>query len=170
MAMMLARSSGVAAVVVLWTSLSTAVVRSDLQLSGDRPLSYLALEPAAHLFFSGGLAVAAGLFVTFHGHLCDRYRLGGSFSFLMLAGMAGQFVAAVVPIGGNDIGATIHVVAALILGGSIPAFLWRFAADLPAGGWRRICYALFAVDLTACAVGFWLSDRASPHRARSSPT
>ncbi len=154
-----ARFTGVAAVVVLWVSIAVALSITSLPLTGSQPLSHLSGQPGSDLWFSGGLALAACLFVAFHGYLRVRFRLSDSFSVFMILGMAAQFVAAVVPIGGDDVRSTVHQVSAMVLGASIPLFLWRFAVDQPRGNWRRLCFALVAVDVAACAVGIILSTR-----------
>lgn len=130
---------------------------------GDRPLSYLALEADVGFLFGVGLMVSAVLFVTFHRHLRLRYRLGVAFSVAMLIGMAGQFIAGVVPIGGTGTASRVHVVAALTLGASIPMLMWRFAADQPPSAWRRWCYGLFWLEVVACVAGIALSrNRVAP--------
>lgn len=141
----------------LWSTQLALVVTVDFDLVGDRPLSYLALEDAVGFLFGTGLAVSATLFVAFQRHLRRRYRLGAAFSVAMLVGMAGQLVAGVLPIGGTGPASRVHVAAALILGASIPLLMWQFAADQPAGPWRRRCYRLFWLEVAACAAGIALS-------------
>ena len=151
------RWTGIAAVAVLWSTQVVLLVVVGFDLVGDRPLSYLALEDDFGSIFGVGLAVSALLFVAFQGHLRHRYRLGVACSVAMLVGMAGQFVAGVVPIGGTGTASRVHVAAALTLGASIPVLMWRFAADQAAGPWRRRCYRLFWLEAAACATGIALS-------------
>lgn len=152
------RWTGVAAVAVLWSTQALLVAATRFDLLGERPLSYLALEDDVGVLFGAGLTVAAVLFVVFLGHLRHRYPVGVAFSAAMLVAMAGQFVAGVVPIGGDGTAGRVHVIAALILGASIPVLMWRFAADQPPGAWRRRGYALFWFEAAACAVGITLSQ------------
>lgn len=155
--------TGIAAVAVLWSTQAVLIVAVGFDLLGARPLSYLALEADIGFLFGVGLVVSAVLFATFQGHLRHRYRLGIAFSVTMLAGMAGQFIAGVVPIGGTGAASRIHVAAALALGASIPVLMWRFAADQPSGAWRRWCYRLFWLEAAACTVGIALSrNRVAP--------
>lgn len=151
------RWTGIAAVATLWSTQVVLIVALGFDLVGDRPLSYLALEADLGFLFGVGLMVSAALFVTFGRYLRDRYLLGVAFSIAMLVGMAGQFVAGVVPIGGAGTASRFHVAAALTLGASIPVVMWRFAADQPPGAWRRWCYALFWLEVAACATGITLS-------------
>lgn len=143
---------------MLWSTQAVLVATAGFDLVGERPLSYLVHQPELGFLFGVGLTVAAVLFVLFLGHLRRRFAVGVPFSAAMLVGMAGQFVAGVVPIGGNGTTGRVHVVAALILGASIPVLMWRFAADQPHGSWRRRCYGLFWLELAACAVGITLSQ------------
>lgn len=126
-------------------------------LFGDRPLSYLANEADPGFLFGVALMSSAVLFVAFGSYLRHRYLLGVAFSMAMLVGMAGQFIAGVVPIGGTGTASRVHVAAALTLGASIPVLMWRFAADQPPGAWRRRCYGLFWLEAAACAMGIALS-------------
>jgi len=120
-------------------------------------LSYLALASDIGLLFGVGLVASASLFAAFQRHLRHRFGLGTGFSVVMLVGMAGQFVAGVVPIGGTGIGRDVHVTAALTLGASIPVLMWRFAAEQPPGAWRRWCYRLLWLEVAASATGIVLS-------------
>jgi hypothetical protein len=152
------RWAGVAAVAVLWTTQAVLVGVVGFDLLGERPLSDLALHEDVGFVFGVGLGVAAVLFVVFLAHLRRRYPVGTASSLAMVVAMAGQFVAGVVPIGGAGIGNRVHVIAALILGASIPVLMWRFAADQRPGAWRRRCYGLFWLEAAACGVGITLSQ------------
>lgn len=154
----LLRYSGVAAVVTVWTTLLTATVVSDFDLLGTEPLSDLGSsgEPAA--LFTFGLAVPALLFAAFHHHLRRRFRVSRGFSVAMLVGLAGQMVAAFVPIGGDPAAHRLHTAAALTLGASLPLLMWQFAASQPPGRWRQRGYRLFWIEVAACAGGFALSS------------
>ena len=157
------RWTGIVAVAVLWSTQSVLVVTGGFDLLGERPLSDLALRADGGFVFGWGLVVAAILFVTFLTWLRRAYPAGVAFSVAMLVGMAGQFIAGVVPIGGEGTAGRVHVTAALVLGASIPVLMWRFAADQPPGAWRRRCYALFWLELAACVVGVALSrNRMAP--------
>ena len=155
--MVLTKWSGLAAVAALWLTQTTLTVALDFDLLGVRPLSDMALDADLGFLFGVGLMASALLFVTFLRYLRRRYALGPAFCVAMLIGMAGQFVAGVVPIGGTGITNRIHVTAALVLGASIPALMWRFAAGQRRGDWRRRCYGLFWLEAAACAVGLALS-------------
>ena len=155
----LTRWTGLAAVFVLWSTQGLGSARAHFDLLGERPLSYLAHRPAAGELFSGGLVVAAVLFVCFHGYVRTRYPVGTLFSVAMLVAMAGQFVAGVVPIGGTGVAGRLHVTSALVLGALIPVLMWRFAACQPLGPWRRRCYGLFWLEGVACVAGVALSQR-----------
>ncbi|MGH9277602.1 MAG: hypothetical protein ACRD12_05785 [Acidimicrobiales bacterium] len=153
------RFSGVAAVVCVWTILSTAVVLAEFDLLGAYPLSHLGSRPESAVLFTLGLAVPAVLLTVFHGYVRSHYPVARGFSFVMLAGLAGQVVAAFVPIGGDAALHGIHTVSALVLGASLPLLMWRFAAAQPGPTWRRLTYGLFWAEVVACIVGFALSAR-----------
>lgn len=154
------RCSGLAAVATLWSALGAASLLSGFPLLGERPLSWLAADAASSVLFSVGLAVAALLLVAFHGHVRRTYPVSGGFSVSMLMGLAGQLVAAVVPINGGVAAQRVHTVAALVLGASLPVLMWRFAVAQPPGGWRRVARRLFWAEAGACAVGAFLSRKA----------
>ena len=113
--------------------------------------------------------MTALLLVAFHQWVRSVFPVTRGFSVAMLVGLAGQLVAAAVPIGGNGPAHRIHTTFALVLGVSLPVLMWRFAAAQPAGTWRRLAYRLFWLEAAACAVGLYLSARESPPWPRSFP-
>ncbi|WP_421119360.1 DUF998 domain-containing protein [Aquihabitans daechungensis] len=152
------RWTGVAAVVVLWSTQLVAICFAGFDLAGERPLSYLANEPGTGWLFSLGLVVAAVLFLAFLSYLRRSYPVGLGFTVVMTVGMVSQLVAGVLPIGGDGAVSRAHVISALVLGASIPVLMGCFAADQAAGPWRRRCWQLFGVEAAACAVGIVLSQ------------
>ncbi len=151
--------TGVAAVFVVWTTLLTATALAGFDLLGEEPLSYLGTQPGSAMLFTVGLAVPALLLTAFHQHLRERFPVSVGFSLAMLVGLAGQTVAAFVPIGGEPAVHRVHTTSALVLGASLPLLMWRFAAAQPPGSWRRLNYALVWAELAACAAGIHLSAR-----------
>jgi hypothetical protein len=151
------RYTGIAAVLTIWTTLLAGTMASGFDVLGDAPVSYLGTRSPSAAFFTLGLAVSAVLFVAFHFYVRDRFAVSRGFSAAMLVGMAGQLVAAFVPIGGDPALHRIHTTSALVLGASIPVLMWRFAAGQPAGRGRRVGYALLWAEMAACAGGLWLS-------------
>lgn len=157
MTSVLARSAGLAAVATLWSTLLAAALLSGFPLLGDRPLSWMVADPASAWLFRAGLVVAAVLFLVFSGRIRSQYPVGRLFSIAFVAGMACQIVAALVPIDGSPVEHRVHTAAALLLGASLPFFMWRFAAAQPPGAWRRLAYGLFWAEAAACAAGVVLS-------------
>ncbi|MGH9226994.1 MAG: DUF998 domain-containing protein [Acidimicrobiales bacterium] len=155
----LLRYTGVAAVTAVWTLLLTATARSGFDLFGEQPLSYLGTQAPSAVLFTVGLAVPALLFGAFHQYVRREFPVSSYFSVAMLSGLAGQMVAAFVPIGGDAIAHRVHTISALVLGASLPLLMWRFAAGQAPGPFRRLSYALFWVEVAACAVGLYLSAR-----------
>jgi hypothetical protein len=153
------RYTGVAAVVTVWATLLAATAVSGFDLLGEDPLSYLGTGSSSAALFTVGLAVSALLLTAFHQYLRGRYPVSPGFSLAMLAGLAGQMVAAFLPIGGDHVVHRVHTTSALLLGVSLPLLMWRFAAGQPPGPWRRLCYRLFWAEAVACAVGLYLSAR-----------
>lgn len=151
------RYTGVAAVVAVWTSLLAAAALTNFNLLGKEPLSYLGTQSRSAVLFTLGLAVPAVLLTAFHQHLRGRFPVAPGFSLAMLAGLAGQMVAAFVPIGGDPGAYRVHTTSALVLGASLPLLMWRFAAGQPPGPWRRLSYGLFWVEIAACVTGVYLS-------------
>lgn len=154
------RYTGVAAVVVSWSTLLTAAAISGFDLLGSDPLSYMGTDSRSAFLFTVGLAVPALLLTAFHFYVKDRYQVGRGFSLAMLGGLAGQMVAAFVDIGGNTAAHRIHTNSALVLGISLPLLMWRFAAGQPEGTpWRRLTYRLFWAEAAACVIGLYLSSK-----------
>lgn len=151
------RYTGVAAVVAVWTSLLAATALTDFNLLGKEPLSFLGTQSRSAVLFTLGLAVPAVLLTAFHQHLRGRFPVSPGFSLAMLAGLAGQMVAAFVPIGRDPAVSRVHTTSALVLGASLPLLMWRFAAGQPRGPWRRLSYGLFWVEIAACVPGVYLS-------------
>ena len=116
-------------------------------------------DPQAVTLFTIGMAVPAILLTLFHFDVRRRYPVGAGFSIAMLGGLAGQMVAAFVPIGGDPTAHRIHTTFALALGISLPLLMWRFAAGQEPGPWRRLAYRLFWVEAAACVAGLYLSAR-----------
>ena len=154
------RYTGVAAVVTVWTTLLTATVVTGFDAVGKDPLSYLGSRSPSAALFTFGLAVSALLLVAFHQYLRGRFHVSLGFSLAMIVGLAGQTVAAFVPIGGDPAVHRIHTTSALVLGASLPLLMWRFAAAQPRGHWRRLTYSLFWAEAAACAAGIYLSAMA----------
>lgn len=154
----LGRYAGVAAVATVWSTLLSATALTSFDLLGPEPLSYLGTQDRSAALFAIGLAVPAVLLAVFHREVRRRYPVARGFSIAMLGGLAGQMIAAFVPIGGDAGVHRVHTTSALILGASLPVLMWRFAAGQPSGGWRRLCYGLFWVEAAACAAGLYLSS------------
>lgn len=142
---------------VIWTTLLSATALIGFDLLGEEPLSYLGTRPPSAGLFTLGLAVSAVLLSVFHHYVQGRFAVSSGFSAAMLTGLAGQVVAAFVPIGGDRAAHQVHTFSALVLGASLPVLMWRFAAGQPAGPWRQGSYALFWAEVAACAGGLWLS-------------
>lgn len=151
--------TGVAAVAVIWATLTTAALLTGFDVVGEHPVSYLGTEGAGVALFSVGLLVSALLLTAFHQFVRSRHPVGLGFSSAMLVGLAGQMVAAFVPIGGDPGLHRIHTTSALVLGASLPLLMWRFAAGQAPGPRRRLSYRLFFAESVACAAGLYLSAR-----------
>jgi hypothetical protein len=153
----LLRHSGVAAVVVLWLTVVVGMLRTGLELLGDQPISYLGTDGTTDTLFRVGLLVAAAAFVAFAWAVRRRLLRETGFLGIFVVGMAGQAVVAVVPLTDRGTSHDVHVTAGILLGLSLPLFIWRFAAALAPGPARRRAYALLWVEVAACTAGVLLS-------------
>lgn len=151
------RWSGPAGVAVLWVGIGSAVARSGFPVGGDQPLSRLVDDGRARALFEGSLVLAAVLFLLFGLHVARTHPVGSGFTPLLTAGMLGQLVAGIVPIGPVGQSNPVHVAAGLVLGGTIPFFLWRYASAQPGPRWRRRATALFLAQAAATLAGIALS-------------
>lgn len=149
--------SGLLAVAVLWCGIGVATLRTGFSLMGELPLSRLANDPRADPLFGTSLVVAAVLFIVFCASVTGRDPVGRGFTLVMVISMLAQLVAGIVPIGPEGQSDPVHVIAALLLGASIPVFLWRYAVGQSPGPWRHRACALFAVQAAATVVGVVLS-------------
>jgi hypothetical protein len=156
----LSRYAGLAAVATLWLTLAAAARRAGFPLLGASPLSGLVGDPRAAWLYRAGLSGGAVLLVVFHRYVRTRYRVSRTFSVALLVGLAGQVVAAAVPIDGGPTAHAVHTVAALTLGASLPVLMWRFAAAQEPGRWRRLTYGLCWAEVAACGAGLVLSRHA----------
>lgn len=149
--------AGAAAVAVLWTSQGLGLLLTGLPLTGPEPLSALGADARSAALFGSGLIAGAALLAAFAIAVHRRFRTGPAFLASFLFGLAGQVIAAIVPINGPGVDHAVHTVAGLVLGASLPILMWRFAAAQPPGAWRRACYRLFWLEAAACVVGIGLS-------------
>lgn len=144
--------------VVLWTTVGLGMWRAGLEPTGDRPISYLGSDSRTMVLFRGGLLIATILLAGF-GWAVHRL-LGRRTGFLavFLVGMAGQAVVATVSIAGDPPSHTVHSTGGIVLGLSLPVFMWRFAAGQRPGDWRRRSYGLMWLEVAACVAGIALSQ------------
>jgi hypothetical protein len=147
----------VAAVALLWTTVIVGMGRTGLGFPDDRPISYLGADPRTVALFRTGLLVATFLLAGFGWFVTRRFASPRSFLVVLLIGLAGQAVVAVVPISGHGVAHAVHTVAGLVLGLSLPLLMWRFAAGLRRGSRRSLSYALFWLEVAASVVGIVLS-------------
>lgn len=133
------------------------MVRSGLGVGDDRPISYLGTDPRGIVLFRVGLLVAALGFSAFAVEVGRRLTRPTSFLVVFLGGQACQVVVALVSIAGRGTAHTVHTVAGILLGLSLPVLMWRYAAAQPPGRWRRVSYGLTALEVGGCVVGVALS-------------
>ncbi len=151
------RYAGLGAVATLWVCVGAGMYRTGLGFSDERPVSYLGTDSRSVLLFSGGLVLAALLVAGFAWFVWERFDAPDSFLAVTLIGLVGQVIAAVVPLEGHGVGRAVHAVGGIVLGLSLPALMWRFAAGLVPGRQRVHAYALCWLEVAACVVGIWLS-------------
>lgn len=135
---------------------------TDLTVLDERPISYLGTNGRSMPLFRADLILATALLVIFAWAVHQRLERPAGFLIVFLVGMAGQAVVAVVSVAGHGTSHAIHTTAGIILGLSLPLFIWRFAAGQPAGRWRALAYGLMWLELALCLAGIGLS---SSHRA-----
>lgn len=152
-----ARYTGVAAVVILWATVLTGMHRTGLGLLDDRPISFLGTDPRSTAVFRGGLIAAAVSMAVFARFVRARFSASKTFLAVVLVGLVGQVVAALVPISGPGSSRGLHTAGGLVLGGSLPLLMWCFAAARPPGRLRGEAFALFGMEVAATAVGVGLS-------------
>ena len=153
----LLRFAGVAAVGVLWTTVGVGMWRVTFDVTGDRAISYLGTDARTMALFSGGLLVATVLLLGFAWAVERNLARPTGFFGVFLVGMVGQAVVATVPIAGEGLSHAVHTTGGIVLGLSLPLFIWRFAAAQPPGRWRRRSYRLLWVEVAAVVAGVALS-------------
>lgn len=151
------RWAGVAAVATLWLTVIVGMMWTGLGVLDERAISYLGTDSRSVGLFRTGLTVAALAMAAFAWFVGRNLSTRASFLTVFLVGLGGQLIAAFVSIAGRGLAHGVHVAGGLILGGSLPALMWRFAAGQPPGRRRQNAYALFWLEVAACLVGFGLS-------------
>lgn len=151
------RWAGAAAVVILWVTVNLGMHRGGLGFFDHRPISYLGTDHRTKTLFEVGLVGAAALMAGFALFVWRQFRAPLSFLAAFLIGLVGQVVAALIPIAGGGTPHRVHVVGGLVLGGSLPVLMWRFAAGLRAGPQRWVAYGCFWLEVMACVGGVLLS-------------
>lgn len=131
--------------------------RVAFDLTGDRAISYLGTDPRAMALFRGGLLVATVLLLGFAWTVERSLARPTGFFEVFLVGMAGQAVVATVSIAGEGGSHAVHTTGGIVLGLSLPLFMWRFAAGQPPGRWRRQSYGLLWLEVVAVLAGVALS-------------
>lgn len=131
--------------------------RVAFDLTGDRAISYLGTDPRTMALFRGGLLVATVLLLGFAWAVERSLARPTGFFGVFLVGMAGQAVVATVPIAGEGVSHAVHTTGGIVLGLSLPLFIWRFAAGQPPGRWRRQSYGLLWLEVVAVLAGVALS-------------
>ena len=131
--------------------------RVGLDLTGDRTISYLGTDTRAMALFRGGLLLATVLLLGFAWAVQRNLARPTGFFGVFLVGMAGQAVVATVSIAGEGVSPAVHTTGGIVLGLSLPLFIWRFAAAQQPGIWRRQSYGLLWLEVVAVVAGVALS-------------
>lgn len=145
--------AGIATVVILWTSLLTAIRLADLDLMGKVPLSSLGVMQNSAVYFSLGLVLAALTLMVFGLYLKKVYVVRPDFLAALYVGQVGQIVAGLVPYGDKQPAKTIHTIAAFVLAFTLPILMWRFAAAQKSNNLRASAYKIMCLELAAFVVG-----------------
>ena len=143
---------------MLWVSIGTAMARTGLGFSDPDPLSYLGTDVRSRTLFRAGLLVAAALLAAFAFFVHQRSSPPRCFLVAFLVGLVGQVVVAFVPLSGPGASPGVHTTAGLVLGVSLPVLMGCFAAGQHRRSWRQLTWALFWLEVAACAVGVLLSQ------------
>lgn len=149
----LMRFSGVAGVILLWTTTLLAMNRIDLGLVDTRPLSHLGIEPWSSVLFSTGLLVSSALFIIFAFYIKKAYGANQRFLFYFLIGQAGQIIVAIAPYGMNSSYRLVHTVAAFTLAFSLPFLIREFARSQTFTKYNKLFRSLFLIELVMFVVG-----------------
>lgn len=148
--------TGYLTVLVLWLSMTIAINMTGFSLFGTKPLSSLGVMPESDMYFSGGLIIAAILFMAFAIQLKNKFVINRAFLVAVALGQIGQIIAALAPYGGDQPARIIHTIAAFGLAFSIPIALFIFARAQSIGNFKTVVFALFLLELTAFIVGIGL--------------
>lgn len=149
----LIRYSGVAGVILLWTTTLLAMRRIGLGLVDARPLSHLGIEPWSSMLFSTGLLVSSALFIIFAVYAKKAYRANQRFLVYFLIGQAGQIIVAIAPYGMNSSYRLVHTVAAFTLAFSLPFLIREFARSQSHIKYSKLFRYLFLLELVMFVVG-----------------
>ena len=149
----LIRFTGLAGVILLWTTTLLAMLRTGLGLIDSRPLSHLGVDPLSSMLFSTGLVVSSVLFVLFALFARRTYRANKRFLIYFFIGQAGQIIVAVAPYGMDSSYRLIHTVAAFTLAFSLPFLIREFAHSQKVVRYQKLFRYLFLLELVMFVVG-----------------
>lgn len=147
------RYAGIATVVIIWVFMLAALLRANLSIFGQEPLSSLGVSPSSATYFSIGLILAAISTFIFGYYINRVFTVPRSFNFALIIGQLGQVIAALVPFGGEQPAREIHTYAAFTLAFSLPVLMWRFAVTQKSLILRGQAYWLMWLEIAAFIIG-----------------
>ncbi len=142
--------SGVSAVVLLWIAVIGGMIKTDLSLVDDRPISFLGVAPETALYFNTLLFFSAILFAVYGAFHYKNLSLSKWFIVTFLIGQVAQVIAALYQYGGSD--KLIHTVAAFTLAAAIPTYMLFFALSAPKN-LKSAAYKFYFTELLFFTVG-----------------
>lgn len=146
--------SGLAAIIVIWSTVLLGMHLTGLGLFDDRPLSYIGTNPSTQTIFTTGLISSAVLVMCFGWYVYRTFRANKVFLVFLIIGQVGQIVSALAPNQGTT--RIIHTIFAFGIVFSLPILMWQFAKSQPAGSWKQSCYRLLYAEIISFVVGMGL--------------
>lgn len=147
--------TGLVAVAMIWAGTLISMYRTGLGLLDDRPISFLASDPASRLLFVSSLIMSAVLLIIYGLYINRQFKVNNKFLKYLVAGQIGQIILAVSPYGETPIG-VIHLLAAFTLAFSLPLLIKQFAISQNQSPYHRTYQYLLRIEQVSFVIGIGL--------------
>lgn len=176
-------------IATLWLTVLVALLRTNFDVFGRLPISYLGIFQTSKQLFDGGLIIASVLLLIFLTFLTRKLRPSKWFIYIFMIGQLCQIVVALTPYNAHSVIKSIHVISAFGLAFTLPFSMRAFKHSVAVpvhlrtltGRFLRVELLLFVLGLgwfilaskagalseIVTAIGFdvwivWLSVRLRP--------
>jgi hypothetical protein len=130
--------------------------RTGLGLLDDRPISFLATDPASRLLFSSSLIISAALLITYALYVNETFKVHNKFLKYFVVGQCGQIILAISPFGERTVSGVIHLLAAFTLAFSLPLLIKQFVISQRQTKYHKLYVGLLRFEQISFLIGMSL--------------